>query len=69
LANTKELLLDPEKVDVNGEAVSLGHPLGMFWSSNHRNLDQFVEANYAKRRCAGICNGGGGASAMAIELV
>ncbi|MGB6036791.1 MAG: acetyl-CoA C-acyltransferase [Cryomorphaceae bacterium] len=69
LANMKELGLDPEKVDVNGGAVSLGHPLGCSGARIIVTLLNVLKQNNAKRGCAGICNGGGGASAMVIELV
>ncbi|HKK38138.1 MAG TPA: acetyl-CoA C-acyltransferase [Cryomorphaceae bacterium] len=69
LANIKELGLDPEKVDVHGGAVSLGHPLGCSGARIIVTLLNVLKQNNAKRGCAGICNGGGGASAMVIELV
>ncbi|MFT6997923.1 MAG: acetyl-CoA C-acetyltransferase [Cryomorphaceae bacterium] len=69
LANMKELGLDPEKVDVNGGAVSLGHPLGCSGARIIVTLLNVLKQNNAKRGCAGICNGGGGASAVVIELV
>lgn len=69
LANMKELGLDPEKVDVHGGAVSLGHPLGCSGARIIVTLLNVLKQNNAKRGCAGICNGGGGASAMVIELV
>jgi acetyl-CoA C-acetyltransferase len=69
LANIKELGLDPEKVDVNGGAVSLGHPLGCSGARIIVTLLNVLKQNNAKRGCAGICNGGGGASALVIELV
>jgi len=69
LANMKELGLDPEKVDVNGGAVSLGHPLGCSGARIIVTLLNVLKQNNAKHGCAGICNGGGGASAMVIELV
>lgn len=69
LANMKELGLDSDKVDVNGGAVSLGHPLGCSGARIIVTLLNVLKQNNAKRGCAGICNGGGGASAMVIELV
>jgi len=69
LANMKELGLDPEKVDVNGGAVSLGHPLGCSGARIIVTLLNVLKQNNAKHGCAGICNGGGGATAMVIELV
>lgn len=67
LANIKELGLDPSKVDVNGGAVSLGHPLGNSGSRIIVTLIHVLKQNKAKYGAAGICNGGGGASAMVIE--
>ena len=69
LANTKELGLDPSKVDVNGGAVSLGHPLGSSGSRIIVTLINVLKQNGGKFGCAAICNGGGGASAMIIEAV
>ncbi len=67
LANTKELGLDPAKVDVNGGAVALGHPLGSSGSRIIVTLINVLKQNGGKIGAAGICNGGGGASAMVIE--
>jgi acetyl-CoA C-acetyltransferase len=69
LANTKLLDLDPEKVDVNGGAVALGHPLGNSGSRIVVTLINVLKQNNGKYGVAGICNGGGGASAMIIENV
>jgi acetyl-CoA C-acetyltransferase len=69
LANMKILGLDPAKVDVNGGAVALGHPLGNSGSRIIVTLLNVLKQNKAKRGGAGICNGGGGASAMVVELV
>ncbi len=69
MANTKELGLDPSKVDVNGGAVSLGHPLGNSGSRIIVTLINVLKQNNGKYGGAGICNGGGGASAMIIENV
>lgn len=69
LANMKILGLDPAKVDVNGGAVALGHPLGNSGSRVIVTLLNVLKQNGAKRGAAGICNGGGGASAMVVELV
>ncbi len=69
LANTKILGINPEKVDVNGGAVALGHPLGSSGSRIIVTLINVLKQNNAKYGAAGICNGGGGASAMVIELV
>jgi acetyl-CoA C-acetyltransferase len=67
LANTKLLGLDPSKVDVNGGAVALGHPLGSSGSRIIVTLINVLKQNNGKYGAAGICNGGGGASAMVIE--
>jgi acetyl-CoA C-acetyltransferase len=67
LANIKILGLDASKVDVNGGAVALGHPLGNSGSRVIVTLINVLKQNNAKIGAAGICNGGGGASAMVIE--
>ena len=67
LANIKLLNLDPEKVNVNGGAVSLGHPLGCSGARIIVTLINVLKQNNARIGGAGICNGGGGASAMIIE--
>lgn len=67
LANIKLLGLDPRKVNVNGGAVSLGHPLGCSGTRIIITLLNVLIQNNAKIGAAGICNGGGGASAMVIE--
>jgi len=67
LANIQKLGLDPAKVDVNGGAVSLGHPLGNSGSRIIVTLINVLKQNNGKLGAAGICNGGGGASAMIIE--
>ena len=69
IANTKILGLDPSKVDVNGGAVALGHPLGNSGSRIIVTLIQVLKQNGGKIGGAGICNGGGGASAMIIENI
>jgi acetyl-CoA C-acetyltransferase len=69
LANMKLLGLDPSKVDVNGGAVALGHPLGSSGSRIIVTLIHVLKQNGGKYGAAGICNGGGGASAMVIESV
>ncbi|MDG1477045.1 MAG: acetyl-CoA C-acyltransferase [Vicingaceae bacterium] len=69
IANTRELGLDPAKVDVNGGAVSLGHPLGNSGSRIIVTLINVLKQNGGKLGAAGICNGGGGASAMVIENI
>lgn len=67
IANNMELGLDPEKVNVNGGAVALGHPLGASGNRILTTLCHVLHQNDAKIGVAGICNGGGGASAMVIE--
>ena len=69
IANTKILGLDPSKVDVNGGAVSLGHPLGNSGSRVIVTLINVLKQNGGKIGGAAICNGGGGASAMIIENI
>ena len=69
LANNKEMGLDPEKVNVNGGAVSLGHPLGSSGSRIVVTLLNVLKQNGGKLGAAGICNGGGGASAIVVELI
>ena len=69
IANTKILGLQPEKVDVNGGAVALGHPLGNSGSRIIVTLIQVLKQNNGRYGGAAICNGGGGASAMIIENI
>jgi len=69
LANMKILNIDPSIVNVNGGAVSLGHPLGSSGSRIIVTLINVLKQNNGKIGAAGICNGGGGASAMVIELM
>lgn len=69
LANNKILGLDDSKVNVNGGAVSLGHPLGSSGSRIIVTLINVLKQNNAKYGAAAICNGGGGASAIVIENV
>lgn len=69
LANIKELGLDPSKVDINGGAVALGHPLGSSGSRIIVTLIHVLKQNGGRLGAAGICNGGGGASAMVIEAL
>ncbi len=69
LVNMQKLGLDPAKVDVNGGAVSLGHPLGSSGSRIIVTLINVLKQNDGKYGAAGICNGGGGASAMVIENI
>ena len=69
LANMKILGLDAAKVNVNGGAVSLGHPLGNSGSRIIVTLLNVLKQNGGKYGAAGICNGGGGASAIVIENI
>ena len=68
IENTRRMKLDPAKVNVHGGAVSLGHPLGCSGARIIVTLINVLKENSAKYGAAGICNGGGGASAMVIEL-
>jgi acetyl-CoA C-acetyltransferase len=67
LANNIKLGLDQEKVNVNGGAVALGHPLGASGARIVTTLINVLRQNHATIGVAGICNGGGGASAMVVE--
>jgi acetyl-CoA C-acetyltransferase len=67
IANNRALNLDPTKVNVNGGAVSIGHPLGASGARIIVTLLNVLEQKNAKIGAAGICNGGGGASAIVIE--
>ncbi len=67
LVNMKLLSIDASKVNVNGGAVSLGHPLGMSGTRIVMALSTVLKQKNAKFGAAGICNGGGGASAIVIE--
>jgi len=67
IANNQLLKLDPAKVNVNGGAVALGHPLGASGARIIITLLNVLQQNNGKYGAAGICNGGGGASAMVIE--
>ncbi|MET0244246.1 MAG: acetyl-CoA C-acyltransferase [Flavitalea sp.] len=67
IENTKRLKLDPSKVNVHGGAVSMGHPLGCSGARIIVTLVNVLITNNARYGAAGICNGGGGASAMVIE--
>ena len=67
IVNTQKLKLDPARVNVNGGAVSLGHPLGCSGARIIVTLINVLKQNNGKIGAAGICNGGGGASAMVIE--
>lgn len=67
IANNNLLKIDPEKVNIYGGAVSLGHPLGSSGSRIIVTLCSILKQEGGKIGVAGICNGGGGASAMVIE--
>lgn len=67
IENSKRLKLDSERVNVNGGAVSLGHPLGCSGARIIVTLINVLKQKKARYGAAGICNGGGGASAMVIE--
>lgn len=67
LANMQKMNLDATKVNVNGGAVAMGHPLGSSGSRIVATLINVLNQNNAKIGAAGICNGGGGASAIVIE--
>jgi acetyl-CoA C-acetyltransferase len=67
IENSRRMKLDPAKVNVHGGAVSLGHPLGCSGARILVTLINVLKHNNGKYGAAGICNGGGGASAMVIE--
>jgi acetyl-CoA C-acetyltransferase len=67
IVNNQKLKLDPNKVNVNGGAVSLGHPLGSSGSRILVTLIHVLQQNNARYGVVGICNGGGGASSVVIE--
>lgn len=69
IENSRRMKLDPAKVNVHGGAVSLGHPLGCSGARIIVTLLHVLKANNARYGAAGICNGGGGASAMVIENI
>ena len=69
IVNTQKMNLDASKVNVNGGAVSLGHPLGCSGARILVTLINVLAQNNAKIGGAGICNGGGGASAVVLERV
>lgn len=68
IVNTQKMKIDPATVNVNGGAVALGHPLGCSGARIVVTLIHVLKQNQAKYGAAGICNGGGGASALVIEL-
>ena len=67
LVNMQKMNLDPARVNVNGGAVSIGHPLGSSGARILVTLVHVLQQNNAKYGAVGICNGGGGASAVVIE--
>lgn len=67
LVNIQKMNLKPEQVNVHGGAVSLGHPLGCSGARILVSLIQVLKQNNGKYGAAGICNGGGGASAVVLE--
>jgi acetyl-CoA C-acetyltransferase len=69
IANARILGLDASKVDVNGGAVALGHPLGNSGSRIVVTLIHVLKQQQARIGGAGICNGGGGASALLVENI
>lgn len=69
IVNSQKMKLDPAKVNVNGGAVAIGHPLGCSGARIMVTLINVLKQNGGKYGAAGICNGGGGASAMVIELL
>jgi acetyl-CoA C-acetyltransferase len=69
IANNQELGLDPEKVNTFGGAVSLGHPLGASGARIITTLNNVLHKKDGRYGVAGICNGGGGASAIVIEKI
>jgi acetyl-CoA C-acetyltransferase len=69
LANMKILNITDEKVNINGGAVSLGHPLGVSGARIVIALTSILKQNNAKIGAAAICNGGGGASALVLERI
>jgi len=69
IVNTQKMNLNPARVNVNGGAVSIGHPLGCSGARILVTLIHILKQNKGRYGAAGICNGGGGASAMIIENV
>ena len=67
LANIQLMDLDIDRVNVNGGAVALGHPIGSSGARIVATLYNVLKQNNATVGCASICNGGGGASAIVIE--
>lgn len=69
LANNQIMELDPDKVNVHGGAVSIGHPIGCSGARIIVTLLHALRQRGGTLGCAGICNGGGGASAMVVEMI
>jgi len=69
LVNNQLLKLDPQKVNIHGGAVSMGHPIGCSGARIMVTLLHALKRTNGKLGCAGICNGGGGASAMVVEMI
>jgi acetyl-CoA C-acetyltransferase len=69
IENSKRMQLDPTKVNIHGGAVSIGHPLGCSGARIVVTLINVLKQNNARYGAAGICNGGGGASAIVIENI
>jgi acetyl-CoA C-acetyltransferase len=69
IVNIQKMKLDASKVNVNGGAVALGHPLGCSGARIIVTLIHVLKQNKAKYGAAGICNGGGGASAVVVESI
>ncbi len=69
IANNQILEPNPEKVNINGGAVSIGHPIGCSGARIVVTLLHALKRTGGKYGCAGICNGGGGASALVIEMI
>jgi len=69
LANNQIMELDPEKVNIHGGAVSIGHPIGCSGARIVVTLLHALRRTGGTLGCAGICNGGGGASAMVVEML
>jgi acetyl-CoA C-acetyltransferase len=69
IANNQLLKLNPDKVNINGGAVSIGHPIGCSGARIIVTLLHALKRTGGKYGCAGICNGGGGASALVVEMI
>ena len=69
IANNQLLKLDPAKVNIHGGAVSIGHPIGCSGARIIVSLLHALKRTGGKTGCAGICNGGGGASALVVEMI